>query len=125
MGFGGDKKIEFEVVTSDGHEWLTITFASPTVYESGISLGKAGPLESDADHRATMGRWTSVLAAAAGVKFDGANMSTLDTAFNNLATQTSGPFANEDAGDWWATFTTAQKLEWVDVIWAKAKRVRF
>lgn len=72
-----------------------------------------------------MGRWTSVVSAVSGVKFDGANMSTLDTAMNNLTTQTSGPFPNQDAGDWWSTFTSTQKLEWVDIIWAKAKRVRF
>lgn len=124
MGASGDKKIEFEILPS-GQEWLTFSYASTTSNEIGIGLGKAGPLESDADHRATLGRWTSVLGAAAGVKFDGAAMSTLDTAINALATQAAGPFPNADAGDWWGTFTTAQKLEWVDVIWAKAKRIRF
>lgn len=123
MGFGGDKKIEFEFYGGSG--WLVLAFASPTIYESGIALGKAGPLESDADHRATMGRWTAVLGAVGSVKFDSAAMSTLDTAMNNLTTQTTGPFANQDAGDWWATFTTTQKLEWVDYIWWKAKHVRF
>ena len=124
MGFGGDKKIVFETTTT-GQEWLTISFASTTSFETGIALGKAGPLESDADHRATMGRWTSIVSAVSGVKFDGAAMSTLDAAFNSLTTQTSGPFPNQDAGDWWNAFTSAQKLEWVDAIWAKAKRVRF
>ena len=124
MGFGGDKKIEFEIMTS-GQEWLTFSFASTSTNETGIGLGKAGPLESDADHRATMGRWTAVLGAVGSVKFDSAAMSTLDTAMNNLTTQTGGPFPNQDAGDWWGTFTTAQKLEWVDIIWAKAKRIRF
>ena len=123
MGFGGDKKIEFEFYGGSG--WLVLAFASPTIYESGIALGKAGPLESDADHRATMGRWTAVLGAVGSVKFDSAAMSTLDTAMNNLTTQTTGPFANQDAGDWWAPFTTTQKLEWVDYIWWKAKHVRF
>ena len=123
MGFGGDKKIEFEFYGGSG--WLVLAFASPTIYESGIALGKAGPLESDADHRATMGRWTAVLGAVGSVKFDSAAMSTLDTAMNNRTTQTTGPFANRDAGDWWASFTTTQKLEWVDYIWWKAKHVRF
>lgn len=124
MGFGGNKKIEFEFY-SDGHCWLVFSIASQSIYESGIALGKAGPLEGDADHRATMGRWVTVLNAVGGVKFDSAAMSTLDTAMNNLTTQTSGPFANQDAGDWWATFTSAQKLEWADYIWLKAKHVRF
>ena len=124
MGFGGNKKIEFEFY-SDGHCWVVFSIASQSIYESGIALGKAGPLESDSDHRTTMGRWTAVLNAVGGVKFDSAAMSTLDTAMNNLTTQTSGPFANQDAGDWWATFTSAQKLEWVDYIWLKAKHVRF
>jgi len=124
MGFGGNKKIEFEFY-SDGHCWVVFSIASQSSYESGIALGKAGPLESDADHRATMGRWMAVLNAVGGVKFDSAAMSTLDTAINNLTTQTSGPFANQDAGDWWATFTSAQKLEWVDYIWLKAKHIRF
>jgi hypothetical protein len=124
MGASGNKKIGFDLY-SDGHEWLILSLASTSSNETGISLGKAGPLESDADHRATMGRWTTLTAAVIGVKFDGAAMSALDTAFNNLTTQTSGPFPSTDAGDWWNGFTNTEKLAWADHYWATVKRLRF
>lgn len=124
MGASGDKKIGFEPY-SDDHRWLIMADSSTSSYETGISLGKGGPLESDADHAATMGRWSSLMGAVAQVKNSGAAMSTVDTVINGFPTQTAGPFPDVVAATWWATHTSAQKTAWVNYIWTKLKHIDF
>lgn len=121
MGASGDKKIGFEF--SGGSRWMVLSMASTSTNETGTSLGKAGPLETDADTRATLGRWVTLTTAVIGVKLDGAAMSTLDSAFSGISTQSGGPFPGVAPGTWWSGLSSADKTAWVDVYWTTVKHL--